>query len=201
MERGYANLCYYHGLSPSMLNCQRLAINTTVECASTNRPDTVLESSDLLAASSTVHPKCHRKTCILYLLVIDSDSTLLTWSYPPAINFLVLRVLSVSTTPLMSKSEPIVIVGGGAWGLSTALHLRQSGYTDITVFETADSIPSRYSAAYDINKIVRAEYEESFYTDLALVSSSSSYFNNQFTNTAEASDTSLEGSAVRPLLS
>ena len=101
----------------------------------------------------------------------------------------------------MSKSEPIVIVGGGAWGLSTALHLRQSGYTDITVFETADSIPSRYSAAYDINKIVRAEYEESFYTDLALVSSSSSYFNNQFTNTAEASDTSLEGSAVRPLLS
>jgi sarcosine oxidase/L-pipecolate oxidase len=70
----------------------------------------------------------------------------------------------------MSKSEPIAIVGGGAWGLSTALHLHQSGYTNITVFETADSIPSRYSAAYDINKIVRAEYEDSFYTDLALVS-------------------------------
>ncbi|KAH0159607.1 oxygen oxidoreductase, partial [Aureobasidium melanogenum] len=68
----------------------------------------------------------------------------------------------------MSKPEPIAIVGGGAWGLSTALHLHRAGYTNITVFETADSIPSRYSAAYDINKIVRAEYEESFYTDLAL---------------------------------
>ncbi|KAI5271265.1 oxygen oxidoreductase [Aureobasidium subglaciale] len=69
----------------------------------------------------------------------------------------------------MSKSEPIAIVGGGAWGLSSALHLHQSGYTNITIFETADSIPSRYSAAYDLNKIVRAEYEESFYTDLALL--------------------------------
>jgi sarcosine oxidase/L-pipecolate oxidase len=69
----------------------------------------------------------------------------------------------------MSKSELIAIVGGGAWGLSTALHLHKSGYTNITVFETADLIPSRYSAAYDINKIVRAEYEDSFYTDLALV--------------------------------
>jgi sarcosine oxidase/L-pipecolate oxidase len=69
----------------------------------------------------------------------------------------------------MSKSELIAVIGGGAWGLSTALHLYQNGYTNITVFETADSIPSQYSAAYDINKIVRAEYEDSFYTDLALV--------------------------------
>lgn len=68
------------------------------------------------------------------------------------------------------NNRRIAIIGGGAWGLSTALHLRQAGYTDITVFERAERIPSRYSAACDINKIVRAEYEDKFYSNLALVS-------------------------------
>lgn len=71
---------------------------------------------------------------------------------------------------MLRKDAPIAIVGGGAWGLSTALHLTNTGYTNITIFERAESIPSRYSAAWDINKIVRAEYEDPFYTKLALVS-------------------------------
>ncbi|KAF2152903.1 oxygen oxidoreductase [Myriangium duriaei CBS 260.36] len=66
------------------------------------------------------------------------------------------------------NTSPINIVGAGAWGLSIALHLQEAGYTDITVFDRADTIPSRYSAAWDLNKIVRAEYEDPFYTDLAL---------------------------------
>jgi len=70
------------------------------------------------------------------------------------------------------KAAPILIVGSGAWGLSTALHLTNAGYNNITVFDRATEIPSIYSAAYDLNKIVRAEYEDPFYTDLALVSSS-----------------------------
>lgn len=69
-----------------------------------------------------------------------------------------------------NKTSPIVIIGSGAWGLSTAHHLLSTGYTDITVFDRASEIPSRYSAGYDLNKIVRAEYEDGFYTDLALVS-------------------------------
>lgn len=68
------------------------------------------------------------------------------------------------------KESPVLILGGGAWGLSTALHMVNSGYSDITVIERAEQIPSRYSAAWDLNKIVRAEYEDPFYTDLALVS-------------------------------
>jgi sarcosine oxidase / L-pipecolate oxidase len=68
------------------------------------------------------------------------------------------------------KTDPVFILGAGAWGLSTALHLNDQGYADITVFDRADEIPSRYSAAYDLNKIVRAEYEDAFYTELALVS-------------------------------
>ncbi|KAG9854958.1 oxygen oxidoreductase, partial [Aureobasidium melanogenum] len=69
---------------------------------------------------------------------------------------------------MSDKQAPILILGGGAWGLSTALHLSRAGHTNITVFERAETIPSPYSAAYDLNKIVRPEYEDSFYTDLAL---------------------------------
>lgn len=70
---------------------------------------------------------------------------------------------------MLNKHSPVIIVGGGAFGLSTALHLSLAGYSDITVFERDEKIPSKYSAAYDINKIVRAEYEDEFYTQLALV--------------------------------
>lgn len=54
--------------------------------------------------------------------------------------------------------------------MSTALHLNAAGFTDVTVFERAPRQPSTYSAAWDLNKIVRAEYEDPFYTKLALVS-------------------------------
>ena len=67
-----------------------------------------------------------------------------------------------------NKSAPILIAGAGAWGLSTALHLVNAGHTNITVLDHASEIPSRYSGGYDLNKIVRAEYEDPFYTDLAL---------------------------------
>ena len=69
---------------------------------------------------------------------------------------------------MSSKDSSILIVGGGAWGLSTALWLHSAGYTNITIFDRADKMPSVYSAAYDLNKIVRVEYEDKFYTNLAL---------------------------------
>lgn len=69
----------------------------------------------------------------------------------------------------VSKSDAIIIVGGGAFGLSTALHLAQKGYTNISVFEKDDHVPPRFSAANDLNKIVRAEYEDPFYTELTIV--------------------------------
>ena len=70
----------------------------------------------------------------------------------------------------VSKNEHIAIIGGGAFGLSTAFELSQQGYTNITVFEKDEEIPSRWSAANDLNKIMRAEYEDDFYTNLAVVS-------------------------------
>ncbi|KAF2644015.1 FAD dependent oxidoreductase [Massarina eburnea CBS 473.64] len=66
------------------------------------------------------------------------------------------------------KSSSIAIIGGGTFGLSSALELSKQGYTNITVFEKDGEIPSRWSAANDLNKIMRAEYEDDFYTDLAI---------------------------------
>ena len=54
-------------------------------------------------------------------------------------------------------------------GLSTALHLSRAGFHNVTVLEKDTQIPPRSSAANDINKIVRAEYEDPFYTDLTIV--------------------------------
>lgn len=68
----------------------------------------------------------------------------------------------------LQRNDPIIVVGAGAFGLSTVLHLSQAGYTNISVFEQDSQIPPRQSAANDINKIVRAEYEDPFYTDLTL---------------------------------
>ncbi|RAL08618.1 NAD(P)/FAD-dependent oxidoreductase [Aspergillus homomorphus CBS 101889] len=68
----------------------------------------------------------------------------------------------------ISKTDPIVIIGAGVFGLSTALQLATEGYTDISVFERDDQVPGRFSAGYDINKIVRAEYEDPWYTELTL---------------------------------
>ena len=68
----------------------------------------------------------------------------------------------------ISKSSPIAIIGAGAFGLSTALELSRQGYTNITVFEKDVEIPSRWSAANDLNKIMRAEYEDEFYTNLTI---------------------------------
>lgn len=69
----------------------------------------------------------------------------------------------------VSKTDQIIIVGGGAFGLSTALQLSQKGYSNVSVFDKDDHIPPRFSAANDLNKIVRAEYEDQFYTDLTIV--------------------------------
>lgn len=68
----------------------------------------------------------------------------------------------------MNTDAKILIVGAGTFGLSTAYHMARSGYKSVVVLEAGNAIPSPLSAANDLNKIVRAEYEDPFYTDLAL---------------------------------
>lgn len=100
---------------------------------------------------------------------------------------------------MVSKSSPILIVGGGAFGLSTALHLTKDGYTNITVFERDEQIPPRYSAANDLNKIVRAEYEDPFYTDLTVVRPSTP-ISHLYILISEESNLRVENPPLRPLL-
>ena len=64
----------------------------------------------------------------------------------------------------------LLIIGAGCFGLATAHRLALSGYPDITVLEKGDAVPSGFSAAFDLNKVIRAEYADPFYTDLSLVS-------------------------------
>ncbi|KAL2136226.1 hypothetical protein VTI74DRAFT_4856 [Chaetomium olivicolor] len=68
----------------------------------------------------------------------------------------------------MHHDTSVLIVGGGTFGLSTAYRLAKAGYKHITVLEQSPSIPSDSSAGHDLNKIIRAEYEDPFYTYLAL---------------------------------
>ncbi|KAI9150795.1 L-saccharopine oxidase [Paramyrothecium foliicola] len=72
------------------------------------------------------------------------------------------------TSIIGSEVDPVIIVGAGAFGLSSALHLSQGGYTNIAVFDQDEEVPSPYSAANDLNKIMRAEYEDPWYTDLTI---------------------------------
>jgi glycine/D-amino acid oxidase-like deaminating enzyme len=47
----------------------------------------------------------------------------------------------------------ILVVGGGAWGTSTALELARRGYSDVTVIDPFP-VPSPISAGTDNNKIM-----------------------------------------------
>ncbi|KAJ5100379.1 hypothetical protein N7456_006431 [Penicillium angulare] len=66
------------------------------------------------------------------------------------------------------KDQSILILGAGCFGLATAYHLASNGYRNITVLEKDSEVPSRFSAANDLNKVIRAEYADPFYTTLAL---------------------------------
>lgn len=69
----------------------------------------------------------------------------------------------------------ILIIGGGTFGLSSAYHLSKAGYREVTVLEKGALIPSQASAGNDLNKIIRAEYEDPWYAELALVRPQLSY--------------------------
>ncbi|KAL2883874.1 hypothetical protein SGCOL_000509 [Colletotrichum sp. CLE4] len=73
----------------------------------------------------------------------------------------------MTDTPPLSKASSIVIVGAGTFGISTTYHLAKRGYTNIRCLDR-HPIPSLDSAGYDLNKIIRTEYDEPLYTELAL---------------------------------
>lgn len=65
-----------------------------------------------------------------------------------------------------SKSQPVIIVGAGVFGLSTALELTKRGYTDITVLDRYLP-PAVDGSSVDISRIIRFDYGDSFYSKIA----------------------------------
>ena len=69
--------------------------------------------------------------------------------------------------PRVSTPRQIIIIGGGAWGLSAALSIRARKMA-VTVLD-AGEIPHPLAASTDVSKAVRAEYgDDDLYTDLML---------------------------------
>ncbi|KAF4621342.1 hypothetical protein D9613_000843 [Agrocybe pediades] len=67
----------------------------------------------------------------------------------------------------LRKDDKIVIVGAGCFGVSTAYHLLERGYTDVTILDRSNVLPAPDAASNDINRIVRSSYDDKFYTLLA----------------------------------
>lgn len=68
---------------------------------------------------------------------------------------------------VISRNERVVIVGAGCFGISTAYHLLQRGFTDVTVLDRSERLPAPDAASTDLNKVVRTCYSDIFYTQLA----------------------------------
>ncbi|TCD64557.1 hypothetical protein EIP91_003914 [Steccherinum ochraceum] len=71
------------------------------------------------------------------------------------------------STPILAPTSKVVIVGAGCFGLSTAYHLLQRGFTSVTVLERSAVLPAPDAASTDMNKVVRSSYSDRFYSELA----------------------------------
>jgi len=68
---------------------------------------------------------------------------------------------------LLPKNEKIVVVGAGCFGVSTAYHLLQRGYLDVTILDRSTILPAPDAASNDINRVVRSSYSDRIYAELA----------------------------------
>ncbi|KAH0559377.1 hypothetical protein GP486_004111 [Trichoglossum hirsutum] len=64
--------------------------------------------------------------------------------------------------------QSYLIVGAGMFGASTALHLRRSNPSATVTLLDRTPFPCPSAAAHDLNKIIRADYDDIFYMKLAL---------------------------------
>jgi len=81
---------------------------------------------------------------------------------------------TASSTQTKSKlaGKSILIIGGGAFGVSTAYHIASTiklaaTRTSVTILDRFD-FPSQNAASTDLNKIVRSDYSEPLYTRLGV---------------------------------
>jgi sarcosine oxidase/L-pipecolate oxidase len=66
----------------------------------------------------------------------------------------------------VAKDEPIVIIGAGLFGLSTALELKKRGYLHVTVLDRfLPPVPD--GSSVDISRVIRVEYADPLYGQMA----------------------------------
>jgi sarcosine oxidase/L-pipecolate oxidase len=71
----------------------------------------------------------------------------------------------------MASPFSFLIVGSGVFGASTAYHLSKSHpKASIAILDRSSSFPCSLAASHDFNKIIRADYGNAFYCELALES-------------------------------
>jgi len=58
----------------------------------------------------------------------------------------------VSYNMVIAKSEKVIIVGAGSFGVSTAYHLLQRGFTDVTIMDRSPTLPALDAASTDLNR-------------------------------------------------
>lgn len=66
----------------------------------------------------------------------------------------------------MDKNERIIIVGAGVFGLSTALRLKEEGYTSVTVLDRSIP-PVPDGSSNDISRVIRFDYGDAVYAEIA----------------------------------
>jgi sarcosine oxidase / L-pipecolate oxidase len=79
-----------------------------------------------------------------------------------------LHNLFSSTVRMGSSGYSYLIIGAGVFGASTALHLKESDPSAHITLVDRTPFPCPYAASHDLNKIVRADYGDIFYSKLAL---------------------------------
>ncbi|CCH41315.1 hypothetical protein BN7_854 [Wickerhamomyces ciferrii] len=66
----------------------------------------------------------------------------------------------------LPEDSKIIIVGGGTFGLSTALWLLRKNYKNVTVLDPFP-VPSEISAGNDVNKLIQSSYINKFHDELS----------------------------------
>jgi phytoene dehydrogenase-like protein len=66
------------------------------------------------------------------------------------LTIVVITIMMLNVTP--SSKPAVLIVGAGVFGLSTAYHLLERGYTEVTVLDRAERLPAIDAASTDMNK-------------------------------------------------
>lgn len=69
--------------------------------------------------------------------------------------------------PIVRRSDTIVIIGAGVFGLTTARELAKRGYTKITVVDRYLP-PVRDGSSVDVSRVIRPDYADDFYAKLGM---------------------------------